>query len=74
MPIDVSIAGARPARMLVDAKWSVLEVDVSGVDPLAPVRRVNLKVERTWQPALYVAGSADMRPVGVQVGEIQSIR
>ena len=74
MPVYVSIAGSRPSRMLVDASWSVLEADLSAFDPLAPVRRVNLKVERTWQPALYVAGSADMRPVGVQVGEVQLIR
>ena len=74
MPVYVSIAGSRPSRMLVDASWSVLEADLSAFDPLAPVRRVNLKVERTWRPALYVAGSAEMRPVGVQVGEVQSIR
>ena len=74
MPVYVSIAGSRPARMFVDASWSVLEADLSTFDPLAPVRRVNLKVERTWQPALYIAGSAEMRPVGVQVGECELIR
>jgi len=74
MAVYVSIAGSRPTRMLVDRSWSVLEADLSAFDPLAPVRRVNLRVERTWQPALYVAGSADMRRVGVQVGEAQLIR
>jgi hypothetical protein len=27
-----------------------------------------------WQPALYIAGSADMRMVGVQVGEPRLFR
>ena len=74
MPVYVSIAGSRSARMFVDANWSVFEADLSTFDPLAPVRRVNLKVERTWQPALYIAGSAEMRRVGVQVGECELIR
>jgi len=74
MPVYVSIGGSRPSRVYVDASWSVLEADLSTIDPLAPVRRVNLKAERTWQPALYVAGSAEMRPVGVQVGECELIR
>jgi hypothetical protein len=33
-----------------------------------------LKIDRVWQPALYVAGSADMRLVGMQVGEPRLIR
>jgi len=31
-------------------------------------------VDRTWQPALYLAGSADLRMVGVQVGELRLVR
>ena len=31
--------------------------------------RINIEVARTWQPALVVAGSADTRVVGIQVGE-----
>ena len=74
MPIYISIPGSPLTRMFVDASWSVFEADLSSFDPLAPVRRVNLKVERTWQPALYVAGSAEMRAVGVQVGECELVR
>jgi len=40
--------------------------------PPASVRRIDLRVDRPWQPAIYIAGSADMRTVGVQVGEISA--
>ena len=42
--------------------------------PPTRFKRIDLKVDRTWQPALYIAGSADMRIVGVQVGELRLVR
>jgi hypothetical protein len=42
--------------------------------PPARFKRIDLKVDRVWQPALYIAGSADMRMVGVQVGEPRLVR
>jgi hypothetical protein len=45
-------------------------------DAVPPMRfkRIDLKLDRVWQPALYTPGSADMRPVGVQVGELRLVR
>ena len=74
MPVSIAIAGFKPTGILVDRSWSVFEADLTTQSPLAPVKRVNLKVERMWQPALYVAGSTEMRPVGVQVGECELMR
>jgi len=34
-------------------------------------KRVDLRVPRTWQPAVYLPGSSDLRKVGVQVGEVK---
>ena len=74
MVVEVSTGGAKPTRTLVDDMWSVLDVPLGGIDPMMRVRRVNLKVDRTWQPALYIAGDADMRRVGIQVGEYELVR
>jgi len=74
MVVEVSTGGAKPTRTLVDGTWSVLDVPLGGIDPMMRVRRVNLKVDRTWQPALYIAGDADMRRVGIQVGEYELVR
>ena len=70
--IDVSTDGGRPVRTLVYGEWNDLDVRLREADPMIGVRRVNLRVERTWQPALYVPGSAEMRQVGIQVGEYQN--
>jgi hypothetical protein len=40
--------------------------------PPARVRRIDLRVDRPWQPGIYIAGSADMRTVGIQVGEVSA--
>ena len=34
----------------------------------------DLFVDRSWQPALYIAGSYDMRHVGIQIGECELVR
>ena len=75
-PIEVEIksAGIRQGRAMVDHSWSYLVVRLP--DSSLPVRfkRVDLRMDRTWQPALYIAGSADMRRVGIQVGTCQLVR
>jgi hypothetical protein len=43
-------------------------------DPLTRFKRIDLKMDRTWQPALHIAGSGDLRNVGIQVGECESLR
>ena len=50
--IDVSTDGDRPVRTLVYGEWNDLDVRLREADPMIGVRRVNLRVERTWQPAL----------------------
>ena len=72
--IDVSTDGGRPVRTLVYGEWNDLFVRLRDADPMIVMRRVNLRVERTWQPALYVPGSAEMRRVGIQVGEYEIIQ
>jgi len=72
--IDISTDGERPVRTLVYGAWNDLDVRLREADPMIAVRRVNLRVERTWQPALYVPGSAEMRSVGIQVGEYEIVQ
>jgi O-antigen ligase len=72
--IEVSTDGDRPVRTLVYGEWNDLDVRLREADPMIVARRVNLRVERTWQPALYVPGSAEMRHVGIQVGEPEIIQ
>jgi hypothetical protein len=71
MVVEWSIGGAKPTRTLIGGSWSVLDFPLGDIDPMMRVKRINLKVERTWQPALYIAGNADMRRVGIQVGEYE---
>jgi O-antigen ligase len=73
MVVEWSIGGARPIRTLIGGSWSVLDFPLGDIDPMMRVKRINLKVERTWQPALYIAGNADLRRVGIQVGEYELV-
>ena len=74
MGVEVMIAGHDEGRTLVDESWATLSLELPEVAPPARFNRIDLKIDRTWQPALYLAGSADMRAVGVQVGTIQLLR
>jgi len=74
MPIDIVISGQRRGRVLVGSNWGTLDLWLPQVTPPVRFKRIDLRVERTWQPALYVAGSYDMRAVGVQVGECELVR
>jgi O-antigen ligase len=64
----INIAGKPLYRTLAGMSWVDLDVPLPGADRSTHFIRVNLQVDRTWQPAIYVAGSADMRQLGVQVG------
>jgi O-antigen ligase len=70
-PIGVSlrINGVDAARTLVGREWTTVEVNMPWPDPPFRFTRIDLQMTRTWQPAIYIAGSADMRQVGVQVGD-----
>ena len=74
MGVEVRIAGRDEGRTLVADAWTTLSLELPDVEPRAPFTRIDFKIDRTWQPALYLAGSADMRAVGVQVGAPQLVR
>ncbi len=69
-PIGLEIrVGATPRpRVFVGADWAVVDIDVSRSEAALGFKRIDLRADRAWQPAIYVPGSADMRVVGVQVG------
>ena len=71
---SVPSQGSASQRAYDFAKWAILSIPLAPVAPPARFKRIDLKIDRVWQPALYVAGSADMRLVGMQVGEPRLIR
>jgi O-antigen ligase len=70
--VEFSAAGTQIGRFVVRDAWSTIGVN------LPPGRhglfRINFKIDRVWQPALFIAGNSEMRSVGVQVGDIQFVR
>ena len=74
MGVEVKIAGEDRGRTLVNATWAIVSLRLPDAVPPMRFKRIDLKLDRVWQPALYTAGSADMRLVGVQVGELQLSR
>jgi O-antigen ligase len=74
MPVDIVVSGRRRGRVMVTNDWGTLDLTLPEVAPPVRFKRIDLRVERTWQPALYVAGSYDMRAVGIQVGECELVR
>jgi hypothetical protein len=73
MGVEISADAVGLGRFLVTDQWSTIAIDL----PPAPANgfhRVNLKMDRTWRPALAVAGSGDMRMVGVQIGDVRMVR
>jgi hypothetical protein len=72
--VDVMVGGAHQTRMLVGNSWADLNVPLPDAEPPTRIKRIDLRMSRTWQPALYIPGSADMRAVGVQVGEPKLFR
>jgi hypothetical protein len=74
MGVEVMTAGIDQGRTIVGDTWAIINVRLPDVDLPLRLKRIDLKVDRTWQPALYIAGSADLRAVGVQVGELRLFR
>jgi O-antigen ligase len=70
-PIGVEVmAGSLPkGRVFITDVWADIYVPLGDVPTPKGYRRVDLRVDRAWQPAVYIPGSADLRTVGVQVGE-----
>ena len=71
LEVDVMIGGVFHNRATIQCSWAMIEVGPPPVPPPTTFQRIDLKVNVAWQPALYIPGNADLRSVGVQVGEIQ---
>src|SRR5436190_404421 len=74
MPVYISIGGRNRTRVLVGSRWGTLDVPIPAASPPSRFNRIDLRVDRAWRPALYIAGSYDMRPVGIQIGECELVR
>jgi len=74
MGVEIMTAGADRGRTMVDGTWAIISVRLSGALPPARFQRIDLRIDRAWQPAFYIAGSGDLRAVGVQVGEVRLFR
>jgi hypothetical protein len=74
MGVEVTTGGAYRGRTMVDGNWAIISLRPIGTIPPMPFQRIDLKVDRAWEPAVYIAGSADRRMVGVQVGEPRLFR
>jgi O-antigen ligase len=71
MTVDVEVGAVYRGRTLVGKDWAILNLELPPGRPLQRFKRIDLKIQRTWQPAVYIQGSSDLRKVGVQVGEIK---
>jgi hypothetical protein len=74
MQVEARTAGRPGTRTTVGDGWMIVNLELPEAAPYARFKRVNLHADRTWKPALYRAGSSDMREVGVQVGELTLFR
>jgi O-antigen ligase len=74
MGVTVGADGVPQYRTLVGPEWVNLDVAVPFIDLPTRFKRIDLKVDRTWQPAVFIAGSGDMRHVGVQIAKCELIR
>lgn len=72
--VEVMTAGVDRGRTMVDATWAIISLPLPVAVPPTRFKRVDLRVDGVWQPALHIAGSAEMRVVGVQVGEPRLVR
>jgi O-antigen ligase len=74
MRVDFATGGTNHQIVLVGTNWETVDLDLPDVAPPVRFKRIDFKTVRTWQPALYIAGSYDMRPVGMQIGECELSR
>ena len=74
MGVEVMIGGVDRGRTIVDSTWTIIDLPLPGAAPPTRFTRIDLRMDRTWQPGVYIAGSADLRRVGVQLGEPRVFR
>lgn len=74
MQVEARTAGRPGTRMMVGDGWAIFNLPLPDAAPGARFKRINLHADHAWQPALFTAGSSDMREVGVQIGETKLFR
>jgi O-antigen ligase len=74
MAVEIVTGGVDHGHVFVGRNWVTLDLGLPEVAPPLRFKRIDLRMPRTWQPAVYVPGSYDMRLVGVQVGECELVR
>jgi O-antigen ligase len=67
--VEVMSAGIGRGRTIVNDTWTEVYSALGDVPAPSGYKRIDIRIDRTWQPALYIPGSADLRTVGVQIGE-----
>jgi hypothetical protein len=71
--VDIAVGGVERGSFVASDDWASISLPLSPDASPSTYRRIDLKVDRTWRPALVVPGSAEMRSVGIQVGEPRTI-
>jgi len=71
MPVDVKVGGVLREKTFVGTEWAVVNLELPYAQQGQRFKRIDLKVQQTWQPAVYLPGNRDLRRIGVQVGEIK---
>ncbi len=74
MGVEIAVGGVHQSRTMAVDAWGMIDVVLPRSAPPTRFTRVDLKVDQTWQPALFIPGNSDMRRVGVQVGECELVR
>jgi O-antigen ligase len=72
--VEVGASGTTLTRAYVTGQWSTITVDVGRPVPPLEFGRINIKTNRLSRPVLFMAGSADTRLVGIQVGEYRAVQ
>jgi O-antigen ligase len=66
--VEIAIGGVNRGRFAAADEWSAISLPVADGPSVSNYKRIDLRVDRTWRPAVIVPGSAEMRAVGIQVG------
>jgi O-antigen ligase len=71
LQVEVMVGGIFQMRRVVSGATASIDLGLAGITAPSRFKRIDLKVNREWQPALSIPGSQDLRLVGVRVGECQ---
>src|SRR5206468_1059710 len=57
MSVDFVAGGLDHRVVLAETMWQTVDLPLPDVAPPVRFKRINIRTARTWQPALYIAGS-----------------